>query len=386
MTAALGKSEKRPLMDGWRQVQADKDSACWVRQFALPACELARPNGAVLRRHEARLGHAQIPLGGWLQRQFQSGDPTLAAVLDNPYQDYLEVRLPAGVDPNRGGLSVSYFTGRIEAVWRKAAGGEYTVSVNAAGLAMMSLFRTMDTAATAEATAATAAEPWQFGFLVPLGESLPVFLMRMPGNVDPNAEDPWRFTVVDDCLYVHLPKSESPAGHSVEAACNTTNYTAYIGGNSSLYDWRDAGPCGRIGLRVRVYRTPMDFGGRPADPLWPYEEPSVVTQGFEIDPADPTGRTVHLLGDVRLRRGRSARQSQGKGAHLPLRRGPAGRSRRTRVSREIETVPRRPAGRVAQQAGGLRPPLRLAHRSRRSAADRDRAARIRSVAASKVAH
>ena len=300
VTAALGKSEKRPLMDGWRQVQADKDSACWVRQFALPACELARPNGAVLRRHEARLGHAQIPLGGWLQRQFQSGDPTLAAVLDNPYQDYLEVRLPAGVDPNRGGLSVSYFTGRIEAVWRKAAGGEYTVSVNAAGLAMMSLFRTMDTAATAEATAATAAEPWQFGFLVPLGESLPVFLMRMPGNVDPNAEDPWRFTVVDDCLYVHLPKSESPAGHSVEAACNTTNYTAYIGGNSSLYDWRDAGPLRPDWPAVRVYRTPMDFGGRPADPLWPYEEPSVVTQGFEIDPADPTGRTVHLLGDVRL--------------------------------------------------------------------------------------
>ncbi len=56
---------------------------------------------AVLKRHEARLGRERLPLHGWLQRQYQTGDAALQAVLDNPFQDYLEVRLPAGVDPNR---------------------------------------------------------------------------------------------------------------------------------------------------------------------------------------------------------------------------------------------------------------------------------------------
>ena len=38
VTAKFGKPERRLLNDGWRQVASDKDSACWVRQFALPAC------------------------------------------------------------------------------------------------------------------------------------------------------------------------------------------------------------------------------------------------------------------------------------------------------------------------------------------------------------
>ena len=157
-------------------MQADKDSACWVRQFALPVWRLARPDGSVLPRQEARLAHdASTRWAAGSSGSSTASDAALAAVLENPYQDYLEVRLPAGVDPNRAGFSVGYFTGRIEAVWRKAVSGEYTPGMNAPGLAMMSVFRTMDAAATAAATAATAAEPWQFGFLMPLGESLPVF-------------------------------------------------------------------------------------------------------------------------------------------------------------------------------------------------------------------
>jgi hypothetical protein len=261
VTATLGKPETRLLKDGWRQVQSGKDSVCWVRQFALPVHELARFDGTLLARHEARLGRDQLPVYGWLQRQFETGDPALQAVLDNPFQDYLEVRLPAGVDPNRDGLSARCSSGRVEAVWRKAAAGEYSPGVNSPGLAMMSEFRTMEVGPTAEATAATAGENWQFGFLVPLGQSAPVLLMRMPGDVDPNAEDPWKFTVVDDCLYVYLPKGEPPAAHWIEAACNSDNYTAGVGGNSAFYDWQDAGLLRPDWPAIRVYRTDMDFGG-----------------------------------------------------------------------------------------------------------------------------
>jgi len=299
VTGAMGKPETRLLQDGWRQVQSGKDSACWVRQFALPVHELVRADGTPLKRQAARPGREQLPLYGWLQRQFPTGDPALQAVLDNPFQDYLEVRLPAGVDPNRDGLSARYFSGRVEAVWRKAVSGEYSPGVNSPGLAMLSYFRTMEAGATADATAATAAENWQFGFLVPLGQSAPALLMRMPGDVDPNAEDPWKFTVVDDCLYVYLPKGESPAAHWIEAACNSDNYTASVGGNSSFSDWQDAGLLRPDWPAVRVYRTDMDFGGPPG-PLWSGGGPTVQTQGFEMDPADPGGKTLHLLDEVRL--------------------------------------------------------------------------------------
>ena len=299
-TAAMGKLETRLLKDGWRQVLSGKDSACWVRQFALPVHELLGADGAPLERHEAQLGREQLPVRGWLQRQYQTGDAALQAVLDNPFEDYLEVRLPAGVDPNQDGLRARYFSGRVEAVWRKAAAGEYSPGVNSPGLAMMSSFRTMEVGPTPEATAATATENWQFGFLVPLGQSVPVLLMRMPGDVDPNAEDPWKFTVVDDCLYVFLPKGESPAAHAIEAACNSDNYTAGVGGNSSFSDWQDAGLLRPDWPAIRVYRTEMDFDGGPTDPLWGEGGPTVQTEGFEIDPGDPSGKTLHLLDGVRL--------------------------------------------------------------------------------------
>jgi len=301
VTAKLGAAGRRRLDGGWRRVEAGKDSACWVRQFALPAFELARPDGTALARHEGPLERNKLPVYGWLQRQVQTGDPALQAVFDNPNQDYLEVRLPAGVDPNRLGLSVGCFSGRVEAVWRKGVPGEYSPGVNAPGLAMLSHFRTMEACSSAEATAATLREPWQFGFLVPLGETRPALFMRMPAEVDPNAEDPWRLTVVDDCLYVWLLQGESPAGHSVEVASNATNYAAApVGSNPSFADWQDVGPLRPDWPAARVYRTELDFGANALEPLWIHGGPAVSTQGFELDTADPTGRTLHLLDDVRL--------------------------------------------------------------------------------------
>ena len=85
-------------------------------------------------RHEGGLPAHQLPIHGWLQRQFQTGDAALAAVFDSPNQDYVEVRLPAGVDPNHDGLTVTCFSGRVEAVWRKGVAGAYTPGVNQAGL------------------------------------------------------------------------------------------------------------------------------------------------------------------------------------------------------------------------------------------------------------
>ena len=153
---------------------------------------------------------------------------------------------------------------------------------------MLSSFRTMDAAARLEATAATAAEPWQFGFLVPLGESAPALFMRMPKDVDPNAEDPWKFTVVDDCLYVFLPKGESPAGHLIDAACDDGQLHRRRRRQLGVLRLAGRGP-----LAARVARGPRlshgaGFRRRPAEPLW-QGGPGVQTQGFELDPADPSG-------------------------------------------------------------------------------------------------
>lgn len=299
--AELGQWEQRLLKDDWRQVAADQDSVCWVRQFALPACELTLADGTTLRRHAGGLSRDKLPVQGWLQRQYQTGDATLAAVFENPYQDYLEVRLATGVDPNQSGLTVKYFSGRVEAVWRKSQPGAYSPGVNQPGLAMLSRFRTMEAGDTAEATAATAARPWQFGFLVPLNDSAPTLLMRMPAEVDPNAEDPWKFTVVDDCLYVQLAQGQSPAEHAVEVACGSGSYVpAPVGSNPYFADWQDTGPLRPEWPAVRVYRTDLDFGSNDLAPLWSVGGPVVGSQGFELDAADPTGKTLHLLSEVRL--------------------------------------------------------------------------------------
>ncbi len=328
VTAQFGRPEKRLLKDGWRQVASDKESAWWVRQFALPAFQLSCPrdelrpvrsaafrrlraekppeggttnSGKTLTRHEGPLPRSNLPIGGWRQRQYQTGDPALAAVFDNPYQDCLEVRLPTGIDPNQTGLEVSFFSARVEAVWRKAVEGNYTPGVNSPGLAMLSVFRTMEARATLESTAATAGEPWQFGFLVPLGETAPQLVMRMPAKVDPNAEDPWKFTVVDDSLYVFLPGGDSPKRHSIEVACNSTSYMPHVAGsNSSFYDWEDAGPLRPDWPAVRVYRAGIDFGSNTIEPLWAHGEPIATSPGFELDPTDPTGRTLRLADEVRL--------------------------------------------------------------------------------------
>lgn len=302
--AKLGQSETRLLREQWQQVTANKDSACWVRQFALPVSELKLADGKVLQRLPGNQPREQLPLHGWLQRQYQTGDSALAAVLENPYQDYLEVRLPLGVDPNQMGLNASYFSGRVEAVWRKSVPGEYDPGVNRPGLAMLSAFRTLEAGATAAATFASATQAWQFGCLVLLGESTPTLLMRMPADVDPNSEDPWKFTVVDDCLYVQLPQGESPAGHAIEVACSGGSYvTAPVGNNSYFGDWQDAGPLRPDWPAVRVYRTELDFGSNVLEPLWSAGGPVVGSQGFAIDPADPSGRTVRLLDEVRLDEG-----------------------------------------------------------------------------------
>jgi hypothetical protein len=302
-TAKFARPETRWLKDGWRRVAADKDSVCWVRQFALPVSELrlgAADGGKPLARHAALAGREKLPVYGWLQRQYQTGDAALCANFDNPYQDYLEVRLPADVEPNERGVEVHCSTGRVEAIWRKSVDGQYDPGVNRAGLAMLSVFRTMETCATLPDTATTARDNWQFGFLVPLTGGSPELLVRMPAAVDPNQEDPWKFTVVDDCLYVFLPGGDSPAGHSIEVACNSTSYTGIVGSNPSFSEWQDAGPLRPTWPSVRVYRTEMDFGSNALEPLWLQDPPGMWSQGLAMEPSDPSGRTLRLLDDVRL--------------------------------------------------------------------------------------
>ena len=310
VTTRFGETETRLLKDGWRQVLADGDSTCWVRQFALPVSDIKRPSdGAVLKRQEARIARSSLATDGWRQRQYQTGDPTLAAVFDNPYQDYLEVRLPSGENPNDSGLLVTFFNARVEAIWRKSNQEGYSVGVNKPGLAMLSRFRTMDAGAKWEATAATARSAWDFGFLVQLGAIGPELLVRMPAGVDPNREDPWKFTVVDDCLYVWLPNGEDPRRHSIEAACDAVNYLPGPTGNHAGYlDWEEAGLLREDRPALKIYQTEIDFGRDHLGRLWHHAGPMVWSQGFEVDLTDPSGRTLHLLDDVRLDAGDSPGQ------------------------------------------------------------------------------
>ena len=310
---AFGQAEQRLLQSDWQQVAANPNSVCWVRQFALPVSELRLADGTALSRHAGGLGRDKLPVQSWLQRQYQPGDAALVAVFENPYQDYLEVRLPTGVNPNKAGLTATYFSGRVEAIWRKSIPGSYTPGVNQPGLAMLSQFRTMEVCEMADATAATARQPWQFGFLVPLGESTPSLLIRMPMEVDPNAEDPWKFTVVDDCLYMQLHQGQSPGEHAVEVACGNGSYVpAPVGSNPYFNDWKDTGPLRPDCPARRVYRTDLDFGSNLLQPLWTGAGPVVSSQGFELDLADPDGKTLCLLDEVRLDSGNPLEATQEK--------------------------------------------------------------------------
>ena len=308
--AKLGKNETRVLAGGWKKVRADKDSAWWVRQFALPAFAMKLPGGQALARQQAQIDRSAMPVNSWRQRQNQTGDQELAAVFDNPYQDCLEVRLPLAADPGSPGLSAEYFNARVEGLWRSTVVGSGP-GVNKAGAIMLSQFRTMEALATPEATAATAAENWQFGFLVPMGQTTPTLLMRMPAaeddpalpnakkTVDPNAEDFWRLAVVDDCLYVFPPLGETPDKHTVDIACNSGLYLYGTGGNSGFMDWHEAGTLKNIPA-AKVFSTELDFDHETYYPLWVAGQPAAPTQGFEIDLADASGKTIHILDDVRL--------------------------------------------------------------------------------------
>ena len=308
--AKLGKNETRVLSDGWKKVRADKDSAWWVRQFALPTFAMKLSGGQELARQQAQIDRSQMPLNSWRQRQNQTGDPELAAVFDNPYQDCLEVRLPLASDPNAPGLSAEYFNARVEGLYRGTVVGSGP-GVNKAGAIMFSQFRTMEALATPEATAATAGENWHFGFLVPMGQSQPVLQMRMPASeddpaspnskkaIDPNAEDFWRLVVVDDCLYVLPPLGEAPAKHVVDIACNSGLYVYGAGGNSGFMDWHDAGTLKNIPT-AKVFSTELDFDHEAYHPLWAAGQPGTPSQGFEIDLADLSGKTIHILDEVRL--------------------------------------------------------------------------------------
>ena len=89
--------------------------------------------------------------------------------------------------------------------------------------------------------------------------------------------------------------------HSVEAACDSTNYAGPLGGNSCIL--RLAG-CGAVAAGLaRGARLSHGDGlrrQRPPRRSGPTKSPQRATQGFEIDPGDPAGRTVRLLADVRL--------------------------------------------------------------------------------------
>ncbi len=295
----LGKSETLVLKDGWVKIRADKDSAWWVRQLALPVIGL-NLSGAAMSRQQAGTPHEQLPLNGYLQRQFPTGDAALAKVLENPYQDYLEVRLPLAADPSAAGISAEVFNARIEGLWRATTQGEGP-SIMKPGAIMLSANRVMEACTKPEDTAGTARENWDFGFLVPMGASAPALQMRMPGQVNPNADDFWRFTVVDDSLYVYLPGGEDPSKHVIDAACNAGGYCLGApGGNSTHMDWQEVAPLRPDLPAAKVYRTELDFGSNELEPLWYEGHPGFGVQGFEIDASDPSGRTIRLLDAVRL--------------------------------------------------------------------------------------
>ncbi len=292
--------EEGPLGQGLGLVGAD---------FALPVAAI-RAGGHDLARQQAQIDRAAMPLGSWRQRQNQWGDAEIAAVVDNPYQDCLEVRLGTNEDPNKEGVEATYFNARVEGLWRGTLDGNGP-AVNKAGAIMLSQFRTMEPCATAEVTAQTARETWDFGFFIPMGQTAPVLEMRMPAveddkaapsgkkAVDPNTEDFWRLAVVDDCLYVFPPLGEAPQQHVVDAACEGGMYMYGASGNSGFFDWHDGGSI-KGAPAAKIFATELDFDSDDHDPLWLPGHVSIPTQGFQLDVSDPTGRTIHLLDDVRL--------------------------------------------------------------------------------------
>ena len=112
--------------------------------------------------------------------------------------------------------------------------------------------------------------------------------------------------IVVGFLWIHeLPaiiakKRNHPQHHAIEAACGGVNCAVAGWGNSSYGDWEPAGLLRPDWPAVPVYRTALDFGRDPWQPLWPAGQPVVQCQGFEVDTADPSGRTLRLLDGVRL--------------------------------------------------------------------------------------
>ena len=70
-------------------------------------------------------------------------------------------------------------------------------------------------------------------------------------------------------------------------------------GNSGFFDWHDGGSI-KGAPAAKIFATELDFDSDDHDPLWLPGHVSIPTQGFQLDVSDPTGRTIHLLDDVRL--------------------------------------------------------------------------------------
>ena len=115
----------------------------------------------------------------------------------------------------------------------------------------------------------------------------------------------------------------------------SANYSAYIGGNSSLYDWRDAGPlrpdwAGREGLShgdgLQQGRSHCGLEKRPSGPRVSRLTPAIREQ--QTSPPVFTGRPAQ--------RRQSARQA-GEVLILPYFEGSPTATGRARVSGQLET-------------------------------------------------
>ena len=222
------------------------------------------------------------------------------------------MRLPAGVDPNQQGLTVTCFSGRVEAVWRKSGRRAATrpASTRRAGDAeplphdgsrrhargdrrhrRAALAVRVPRAAGRDAARAADADAGRRG----------------PERRRSRGSSPWSTTA---CT-CSCPSGESPAGHCDRGRLQQHQLRAGV--RSAAIRTSPTGRtrvrCGPTGRRCAcIARNWISAATRwsrcgPAASRWRSR------QGFELDPADPTGGRCDLLDEVRLDARRPGRRS-----------------------------------------------------------------------------
>ena len=244
----------------------------------------------------------------------------------------------------------------------------------------------MDAGPTAEATAATAAEPWQFGFLVAAGR---IGARAADANARRRGSQRRRPVAVHRRrrLSLRLSSQGRVAGGALDRSGLQFGPTTRpaCGGNSAFYDWQDAGPLRPDWPAVRVYRTADGFRRQARRRRSGSEGgPACRRRDSKSTPAiRAAGRSACWTTCGWTPAIRPANRAK-RVLDLPLFRGRSGRSRAARVSRQLEATRARPADRAAEQAGGLRPAIRPAHRpgaiGRRMPSSSKTAVRLRQAA------